>query len=146
MVHIFLDIDGVLNKESDWSLKYHVDKNCVKILKLLIESIKDEVSIVLTSTWKNGYSKDGNHSPQIIKVLEHLREQGLDIDDITPITTKGRQEEIEYYIRRNLVKKYIVLDDDISLFSQPKNIKIYIVDYKKGLTTGDVKKIIKYIK
>ena len=141
MFYIFLDIDGVLNKESEWNLKYHINKNCVQILKDIVDSIIDNVSIVLTSTWKNGYSKDGHHSPQISKLISVLNEYELNISDITPITNKGRQAEVEYYIRRHNITKYLVLDDDISLFENPKMLNLYVVNYKTGLISNDIKNI-----
>ena len=29
--YIFFDVDGVLNKKSDWQKKYAIDINCIKI-------------------------------------------------------------------------------------------------------------------
>ena len=72
-----------------------------------------------------------------------LEEYGLYIEDSTPITSKTRQEEIEYYIRRHNIVEYIVLDDDESLFPWPERINLYLTDYNNGLTDKDVKMILK---
>lgn len=65
------------------------------------------------------------------------------IDDSTPVSSKTRQEEIEYYIRRHNIMDYIVLDDDESLFPWPERINLYITDYNTGLTDKDVKILLK---
>lgn len=95
---------------------------------------------MLISTWKEGFNKD-NNSPQIQHLIDTLSIYGLTINDKT-ISVKGktRQEEIEYYIRRNNIKDYIILDDDISLYNDISKINIYIVDYHTGCTEKDNKK------
>lgn len=104
------------------------------------------IKIVLISTWKEGFNKD-NNSPQIQHLIDTLSIYGLTINDKT-ISVKGktRQEEIEYYIRRNNIKDYIILDDDISLYNDISKINIYIVDYHTGCTEKDNKKILKILK
>lgn len=69
----------------------------------------------------------------------------ITVEDVTPNTggRKTRQEEIEYYIRRNNIQNYLILDDDESLFPEKEKIDIFFTDYKKGLTDSDVKQIVK---
>ena len=59
---------------------------------------------------------------------------------------KSRQDEIEYYIRRNGINDYIILDDDKSLYTDISKVNIYITDYLTGLTDKDIKKVLKQIK
>ncbi|MCR5670747.1 MAG: hypothetical protein K6G10_07045 [Butyrivibrio sp.] len=148
MFYIFLDIDGVLNKESDWKIKYSIDKSCVNALKdisMLCEKQYGDIRIILSSTWKAGISKDGS-SIQIKNLQEALATVGLAIFESTPMSNKGRQAEIEYFIRRNSVQHYLVIDDDLSLFEEPKRLNLLVSDYKKGLTKDDVKTVKKMLK
>ncbi len=124
--YIFLDIDGVLNRERDWKRGlYSLNAECVNFFLAYLEKLKNP-RVVLISTWRNG---DG------IKELELY----FSIYDRTPNSDNGRQSEIEYYIRRNEVKEYIIIDDDASLYYAPEKVKIYIPDYKTGLTQKDIK-------
>ena len=128
--YIFLDIDGVLNKESDWKKGlYYINKECLNNFLIYLNKIKN-YKVVLISTWRNG---DG------IKVLEKY----FPIYDKTPNSNEDRQAEVEYYIKRNNITKYIIIDDDISLYNTPERVNIYIPDYKTGLTKNDIKKLLK---
>ncbi len=142
-MHVFLDVDGVLNKESDWRNKYSIDMSCVHALGTLCEEI-GPVRIILISTWRAGIGKNGD-TVQIDSLRNALARVGLSIDGQTPISGKGRQAEIEYYIRRNSVSKYIILDDDRSLFYDPDKMNLYTPDYKTGLTQKDVKAVAKML-
>lgn len=143
-MYYFLDIDGVLNKESDWKRPFILNDSCVQCFSKIIKKDKSP-HIILSSTWRAGYSNKGEKSSG--NQLSKLEEYGITIEDITPISNKTRQEEIEYYIRKNAVKNYIILDDDESLFPWPDRINLYLTDYKTGLTEMDVKKIVsRYIK
>ena len=46
---IFLDIDGVLNKESDWSKPFSLSSDCIR---RFCEKYR-EARIILISSWKN---------------------------------------------------------------------------------------------
>lgn len=144
-MHIFLDIDGVLNCKSDWRNPYTINPKCLDTFVKLIKQLED-VKIILTSTWRVGFSLTGNHSGQIKSLMSNLAANGITISGYTPVTDKGRQAEIEYYIRRNNVREYIVLDDDETLFSNPEKINLYLTDYRTGLQDKDIKIIIKQIK
>lgn len=139
-MYYFLDIDGVLNKESDWRKSFTLNPECVKNFKSLVEKDKNP-HIILSSSWRRGVTNTGVQSSQPDILTEQLRSYGITIDGVTPVSNKTRQEEIEYYIRRNEVKDYIVLDDDESLFPRPDEIRLYLTNYKTGLTAVDVKKI-----
>ncbi len=76
-------------------------------------------------------------------LFEDFTKLGIKIEGATPVSNKIRQEEIEYYIRRNGVAEYLILDDDERLFPRPKDVHLYLTDYMTGLTAGDVKKILR---
>ena len=64
MSYIFLDIDGVLNKESDWRKMFTVNADCINEFCDFYNSVGGRV--ILISTWKNGYYGKNNPSMQII--------------------------------------------------------------------------------
>lgn len=149
MIYIFLDVDGVLNKESDWRNKFYLNASCVKVFGELcrkLEKIYGEVRTVLISTWRAGISKSGTDAEQINSLDKILAQEGIRIYASTPVTDKGRQAEVEYYIRRNQVSEYIIIDDDLSLFDNLDKVKIFVPDYRTGLVKGDIKKIVKIIR
>lgn len=53
---IFLDIDGVLNKESDWSKPFSLNRDCIR---RFCEKYR-EARIILISSWKNGFISSHN--------------------------------------------------------------------------------------
>lgn len=148
MLYVFFDVDGVLNKESDWKNKFYTDASCVKVFGELYRKLEKkygEVRNVIISTWRAGISKSGTDAEQINGLRTSLAQVGIKIYATTPVTDKGRQAEVEYFIRRNQVSKYIIIDDDLSLFENPKKLKIFVPDYRIGLVQGDIKKIMRLI-
>lgn len=144
-MYYFLDVDGVLNNEQDWRKPFTVNASCLSCFKEVISRDKD-AHIILSSTWRTGLTVTGATMDKEALLNEYMARLGLTIEGVTPITNKTRQEEIEYYVRRNGVTKYIVLDDDRSLFPRVAEINIYFTNYKTGLTAHDVKQILKIVK
>lgn len=64
---VFLDIDGVLNQLQG---NYFLDKKCIENLGKLCKEIKGIV--VLTSSWRLGYTNVGRCSPQIEELRKCL--------------------------------------------------------------------------
>ncbi len=141
-MYYFLDVDGVLNKESDWRVPFSLNAECLGNFAELIRADR-EPHVILSSTWRAGYTNTGAKSGKGDGLSEKLSEYGITIEDSTPVSNKTRQEEIEFYIRRHNVSSYVILDDDESLFPRPKEINLFLTDYKTGLTKADVRKIIK---
>ena len=132
---IFLDIDGVLNQLQSW----HIDKKCVKNLGLLCSGLN--ATVVLTSSWRPGYCRNFDKcSPQIQKFLSICQEYHIRVEGRTR-DFDNRTEEIRDYCNRHNIAKYLILDDDSSLFSDTTNL--YLVNYKTGFTKHDVKRIFK---
>lgn len=137
IMYVFFDIDGVLNKKSDWKNKYSIDIDCVKVFSEIVKYYKSrysEVRLVICSTWRLGWANNMNNSAPIDKLKELFESMNLKIYDKTSISQKSRQEEID-------VKKYIILDDDKSLFTCPDNVNLYCPNYLTGLTKQDLKNI-----
>lgn len=144
-MYYFLDVDGVLNKESDWRKPFTVNPICVSNFKELLNKDKDS-HVILSSTWRQGFTNTGIKSASADSLMKIFDELEIRIEGSTPTSNKSRQEEIEYYIKKNGISDYLVIDDDASLFPRLTDINIYLTDYKNGLTEKDVKKILKQIK
>ncbi len=124
---IFFDVDGVLNRKEDWRIPFTIHNECVKHFAEFVEKAKKKkgsVKLVIVSTWRAGKSKNGNDAKQYVALEQKLKQYSLAINDSTPLSNKSRQAEVEYYIRRNMVRDYIVIDDDRSLYENhiPSNV------------------------
>ena len=118
---IFLDIDGVLNNEftpdrCDGFLG--IEDRYVENLKKIVDSDKD-VRIVLSSTWRLGYTRYGYKLEHHQEYLENkLSKQGLKIYDVTPEMTRSgesRGREINQWLEDHKyldVEQWVVLDDE----------------------------------
>lgn len=144
-MYYFLDVDGVLNNEQDWRKLFTINNGCLKCFREIVRH-DDEPHIILPSTWRAGMTNTvitSGANGQFEKCMEQI---GLKIEGITQLSNKSRQEEIEYYIRRNKVSKYLIIDDDATLFPRADKINIYFTSCKTGLTLVDVKRILKMTK
>ena len=150
--YIFFDIDGVLNTEDDWrKSKFSINRMClnnfIDFINYLTDAYGQRPRLIICSTWRRNMNHTGEKNSSAKSLVEEIFSQhGLTIDGSTPVSSKTRQAEIEYFIRRNDVKSYIVIGDDPSLFPNPKDINLYIPDYHTGLTKKDIKKIKKLFK
>ena len=143
--YIFLDIDGVLNTKRSWNTNYSLDLSKVRLLSKVVNNTNSK--IVLTSTWKNGYDKEHpeNSEPHIRKLLSVFRDNNIILVGTTPdLKGRSRDKEIERYLYFHPVDKYIILDDDESIFDSKKNL--YLINYNIGLTEKDCKEIFKILK
>ena len=135
---IFLDIDGVLNQLQG---NYHLDDTCISNLSLLCNKLNAD--IVLTSSWRLGYTNIGKSSPQIEKLKKKLSQQGLTIKGRTKNLNNRVKEITQYILDHNIsTNDYIILDDDQTEFTTPIT-NLYIVNNKTGLTKQDVKALLK---
>lgn len=134
---IFLDVDGVLNRKQDWVCKYTVYEPCIKALAEIAKKIGC-TEIVLSSTWR---ACAGEKEPNFYVNLKcKLWKYGLAIVGTTPVSKHTREEEILYYTKRYECGKYLILDDDSSLFTLGVDIPLYVCNYKTGLTHTDINK------
>lgn len=135
---LFLDIDGVLNQLQ----KDYIDVNCVANLAILVHRL--DAKIVLSSTWRFGYTHNFNYcTPQIQYLIRVLENFDLQIWSRTSESAETRTEEIQSYLYR-YPDDYIILDDDVSLFTSTNNL--YLVNCKMGLTSKDVRKLLRKVK
>lgn len=146
-MYIFLDVDGVLNTTADWKQKvYSLNPKCIEIFRSLINKL-DNPKIVLSSTWRNGIARDGTTAIHIKDLLAALNNPGGGNIDKTAVSPDGiRSKEIDFYLRRHGRDKYIILDDDPTLFELGnKTPHLYLINPEKGITQNDIKKILKNI-
>ena len=133
---IFLDIDGVLNTNSDREISN--DK-----LKLLSELVsKTGADVVLSSSWRNWWNNPKTNIPG--SFITKWKKQFLDNNLSITLTTElecPKNLSIEKFIIRHDVKCFIVLDDepiDISNLVQTNG--------DVGLTQSDCQKAVHLLK
>ena len=133
---IFLDIDGVLNTNSDREISN--DK-----LKLLSELVsKTGAEVVLSSSWRNWWNNPKINIPG--SFITRWKKQFLDNNISITLTTElecPKNLSIEKFIIQHDVKRYVVLDDepiDISNLVQT-NVDV-------GLTQIDCQKAVHLLK
>ena len=103
-------------------------------------------AIILTSTWKTGFEKEyDNCTPQIQRLRDMLRKNGVDIAGKTPdLRGRTRDKEIERFLYFNPADRYVIIDDDESLFADKNNL--YLIDCNKGITDKDARKIMQLLR
>lgn len=129
---IFLDIDGVLNREG-------TEERCGPFIgvdrelsnKLLTWLHTTDVKIVLSSTWRN--------HPDM---HDHLHEAGIEWVDRTPrIPGADRGEEIKFWLSENpIVTDYAILDDTSDMLSEQKPFFVW-TDADAGIQDRDIEKL-----
>ena len=148
---IFLDFDGVITTyESRWCIE-------ARKLELLEEIIKvTGAKIVVTSSWKHGYSDVENFKKSLydkrlkkcsplcydsieksFDIFNHFIEN---IYDITDSRGSWRGDEIERWLDKHEeeVENYVILDDD-SDFKEEQLFHFVETDSYEGLTEREVK-------
>lgn len=145
-MYIFLDVDGVLNKQSDWKKPFSLNDECCYWFNTLIKALPN-VKIVLSSTWRNGITRDGSKAAQIEDLMAKLKEAGINTIDKTATSLDGfRNREIDYYLRRHSADSYIILDDEDTIFEEGKRTpNLYMTDNAHGFTELDYKRLKKVL-
>ena len=136
--YIFLDIDGVLNRSSQWKRMYQLDMHCIRSFASFVNQHYLSHSIVLTSSWKNGFDPAGKHAPHILELIDCLKLFGMTIAGKTlTIDETDRSHEINTFILQHHLEGHpcIVFDDDKSLFERTKLLDcctLHFCDARKG--------------
>lgn len=117
---IFLDIDGVLNDDNNYSKDpVYVKEEYVRELAWLV--YKTKASIILTSSWRyelaRGFRTIGIEQSEPIEILLKLfKKYNIEISGITPLYFNGpdgRPFEIRKWLAdKSQVKKFVILDDE----------------------------------
>lgn len=148
---IFLDIDGVLNFAQT---EARAPSGCIGIASQPLKHLRKIVQktgarIVLSSTWRRGWSRDEEACSNDGKYLiGRLKRYGLHVIDKTehPTSAENRGCEIRNWLNRHPhVDKWIVLDDDIFPDFEKQGIMPNLIQthfYSGGLTEKHVSEAI----
>ena len=156
---IFLDVDGVLNNTQNIK-KYRlffrgkrrllVDVKPVFYLKKLLEEIEKnnmDAKIVISSSWRVG-----SIPADWKKLFLHYFNNAEIVKGRTPYLYKDRGIEILELLeiakeKGDMIDDYIVLDDDIKdIINYINNEKVMKIDRRYGLTSKNIKEILKKLK
>lgn len=138
-IYVFLDVDGVLNTEADWRVPFSLNKSCLARFELWCKRQQTKkLQVVLSSTWKNGYSRFGACSVPVQRLVDYLNNMGIEVVGRTmTCEDEDRAAEItEYIVRHNLnPHDCIVLDDDRSIFKStlPEGVQFPPINCKRGI-------------
>ena len=143
-MYLLLDIDGVLNRKSDWAIPYSLNDGCIRNFAGTFKGTG--AKIILISSWRKSFiSRNSPDNPSYIKnLIQKLSVYGIQISGVMPENFTDRSE-FASYINKKSNGDYLVLDDDISEYTKkPKNL--YITDCRTGFTEKDTVKVKKMIK
>ena len=146
---IFLDFDGVISTyEKGW--RFDVEK--IELLKEIVD--KTDAKIVVTSSWKRGftevdnfiksfYDKPRNKDLKKVTIFDWFANS---IYDITDNNGSWRGDEIQRWIDKHNeeIESYVILDDD-SDFHDNQLFNFVQTDTYEGITSREVKLCIKIL-
>lgn len=137
---LFLDIDGVVNKQENFNPahkpKWPIDRYCAFLVgKIQLET---DCKVVLSSSWRHDK-----------EAVEEVKKNVVDIIDTTPtLQSSFRGDEIRDWLDKQslrsnfVVEKYAILDDDSDFYDdQP----LFKTTFKDGLTDEIANKVIEYL-
>ncbi len=147
MKYLFFDIDGVLNKSSEWKKMYSLNQSCIDVFCTLIREFG--LTPIMTSSWRKGFVgvKSIQNTPNVAELEKEFSKRGIEIAGKTPILMgHARDYEIERYLFYHPCDSYIILDDDPEEFKKTDSEHFYFVKSENGLRKEDLKKIKKMLK
>ena len=146
---IFLDFDGVISTyEKGW--RFDVEK--IELLKEIVD--KTDAKIVVTSSWKRGftevddfiksfYTNPRNKDLKNVTIFDWFANS---IYDITGHNSSWRGDGIQRWIDKHNeeIESYVILDDD-SDFRDNQLFNFVQTDTYEGITSREVKLCIKIL-
>lgn len=109
---LFLDIDGVLNKESDYEVHIERSRSGLRVNRRLVERLQQILKdtgakVVLSSSWRN-----------IQGAREFLEKMGISIRDETDNGPGCRGDQIQRWLDAHPdVETYAIVDDDSDMLN-----------------------------
>ena len=142
-MYIFLDIDGVLNKKSNWKTPYYLNAENINNFKAFLKTVNNP-KIVLISSWRKGFVRQYKYCTiQIQNLIDNLLP--YEIYGRTKELEDGRLAEIEDYLETHEKDSYIIIDDDVTEYPKKNVNGLLIVDKSVGFSKKDIKAAKKYI-
>ena len=142
-MYVFFDIDGVLNKRSQWKQFYSLDASCVACFCAFLRQTGG-IPIIMSS-WRTGFLRSGSekNSEPIRRLEKMLSGYGVRIAEKTG-KNSSRDREILDFIAEHENGRYIVIDDD------PDEYKTvlphtFFTDAKEGFTKKSIRGCLKCI-
>lgn len=142
---IFLDIDGVLNRDEYRRQQLRQGDYSVILEDALIGQLQTLVErsgalIVLISSWRKFWRKEGSIDSAGQRMDAALGAYGLTLWDKTPVLKDGtRSDEVEQWLREHpFVDQYVILDDKEFCWSARLRQHWIACCSETGLTPGDV--------
>ena len=139
-LYIFLDIDGVLNVQSDWKKPFSLNLQNVQVFLQFLRNLKGlsiSPKIILSSSWCTGFVPYGKHSSYVQELADFLAKEDVRILSKT-VQKNDRGEEILDFIQAHnlpMQRCIIIDDDDDGIFEKFNNTKVIIqtTDSKKRI-------------
>lgn len=132
---LFLDIDGVVNKQENFDRSknpgpYPLDSYCAFLVGRI--QLQTGCEVVLSSSWRNHPDGVQNVSERVVKLL-----------DKTPYLSGIRGDEVQAWLNKHPeVEKYAILDDDSDFHDhQP----LFKTSFKEGLTDEIAQQVIDHL-
>lgn len=148
---LFLDIDGVVNKQENFKhskgvTPYPIDSYCAFLVGRIV--IATDCHVVLSSSWRNYPDAVKIVSDSVVPILDKTPNIYKQLEE--PIFERGREwdhslrgDEVNAWLRNHPeVEKYATLDDDGDFYdAQP----LFQTTFKDGLTDEIAEKVIEHL-
>jgi hypothetical protein len=165
MNYIFLDIDGVMNNQTDWLNKaknnterfenHRMFCDHAWSLLALVCGVTD-AQIILSSSWRSGFTQTNDgvviredlNCSLTSRLMDYFERYDIPLVGLTTKQYFQRGKQIMDYVNNHFTinDNWVVLDDevyDMELIPQDKMIK---TEWKTGLQYEHIERIIKYFK
>lgn len=125
---LFLDVDGVLNKASDYAVRIEGAKSCLLVNQHLVDRMQQVLEdtgakVVLSSSWRN---LQGGR--------EFVEECGIPIIDETDNGPGKRGDQIQRWLDSHPeVETYAIVDDDSDMLDHQLP-HFVLTEFETGLT------------
>ena len=107
---IFLDFNGILDTYDNFDV---VDEDNLNRLMRIVD--ETDAKIVISSSCKNNYYRNGRIAGILKYLLDTLLECGIDVIGLLPMG-ESREQEIEMYLLEHPeVTDFVILDDDYEM-------------------------------
>ena len=141
-MNIMLDIDGVLHPETVRS------EEAFSALPLLHQLLwaRPSARVVVTSDWRLRHTNE-----ELVEFLfGKVNALRLRFAGVTPVLAdcrwvyRGREQEVLAWLQANHSSDWLALDDVAANYTFGSS-KLYLTDYRTGLTESDIPEILKRI-